>query len=122
MEELKEDKLTQVANDSLEVIRRFYKVKGPVDTNAYAKVRIASSMFGAFVKYRQHQSNLNAVKVAVASQVLDNNEDRELYLRLSAPELGLAKIKESKLLKAGIGPESIKPKVVHIDEQGYIER
>lgn len=99
MNELKENKLVQVANDSLDIIQALFRHKGDVPADVLTKARVASTMFGAFVKYRQHQSNLSAVKMAVATQVLENTKDRELYLRLSAPELGLGKIKDPKLLE-----------------------
>ena len=122
MPEIKEEKLVQVANESLDIIHHFYRIKGQPSDDDYTKAKLASSMFGTFVKYRQHQSNMSAVKMAVATQILENPEDRELYLRLSAPELQLGKIKESKLLEAGISPETIKPKTITTDEQGYIQK
>ena len=119
MLELKDDKLVQVANDSLDIIRRFYRTKGEISDSEISKAKMASSMFGAFVKYKQHQSNMSAVKLGVANTILDG-PDREPYLRASARELGLSEYRETKLIGAGISPESIKPQVYQIDTRENI--
>ncbi len=122
MPDIKEELAVEVADASLEVIRRFFKLRGTITEKELIKARMASTTFGAIVKYKQHQSNMSAVKVAVATQILETPADRELYLRLSAPELQLNKIKESKLLAAGIKPEEIQPKDYTVDlSKGYVE-
>ena len=121
MAELKEDKLVQVANESLDVVHRFYRLKGEVSDNAVSKVKIAGAMFGAFVKYRQHQSNMSAVRVTAANTIFENPKEREAYLRLSDQQLKLKEYRESKLLEAGLSPELVEPKEFTTDEQGYIK-
>lgn len=120
MPELNEDKLTRVANESLEVIRRFYRHKGEIDADTMAKARMASTTFGAFVKYKQHQSNLTAVKVAVATQIFNDPKERAEFFK-TIPMLGVNDYRETKLIEAGVDVEGLKPHTYNVNEQGYVE-
>jgi hypothetical protein len=121
MPDLDEEKLTQVANESLDIIHKFYKVKGDIPDDALIRVKLATTMFGGYVKYKQHQSNMGAVKMAVATQILEDPEDRKLYLRMSAPELKLDELKKAKLIEAGVDPEKLKPVKEITAKDGYVE-
>ncbi len=122
MPELNEEKGTLVANDSLDVIRKYYKHKGEISEEDLFKVRTASAMVGAFMKYKQSESNMGAIKLAVATQILEDPEDRAIYLRVSAPELKLNMLKQTKLVKAGIKPEDIRDKTYQTSPEGYVEK
>lgn len=88
--ELNEGKFVGLANNSIDLLNRYLNESGEVSQEQIMKVHVATTMVGAFVRFKQSQGNLVAVKVSLITRLTDSKEELAEYIRVSVPELQLA--------------------------------